>query len=89
MKETGIVERVASEAAIGKQADLAVVGTVFSCIAETRRARTFPPSGSAGLADRTNRPARAGTVERIAAEPPAGISFKVGKPMKDALDERR
>lgn len=89
MKETDIVERVASEAAIGKQAGLAVAGTMFSCIAETRRARAFPPSGSAGLADRTNRLARAGTGERTAAEPPAGISFETGKPPKGTLAKRR
>ncbi len=90
MKKTEIVERVAGEAGIGKHAAEAAVGAVFASIAEAlARGEDVTVTGF-GRFSRTERAAREGrnprTGERIAIGPSAGVSFKAGKALKDALN---
>ena len=89
MKKAEIVERVAGEAGIGKQAAQAAVGGVFDAIAEALARGEDVSIVGFGRFSRKDRPAREGrnprTGERIAIGPSAGVSFKAGKPLKDAL----
>ena len=82
MKKRDIVERVAGEAVIGKQAAEAAVGAVFASISEAPvRGEDITVAGVGRFA-RTERPAREGrnprTGERIAIGPSSGASFKAG-----------
>ena len=90
MKKTEIVERVAGEAGIGKQAAQTAVGAVFATIAEALARGEDVSIVGFGRFSRTDRPAREGrnprTGERIAIGPSAGVSFKAGKPLKDTLN---
>ena len=90
MKKRDIVDRVAGEAGIAKQAAEAAVGGVFASIAEAvARGDDVTIAGFGRLA-RTERPAREGRNprigERIAIGPSSGVSFKAGKALKDALN---
>ena len=89
MKKRDIVERVAGEAGIAKQAAEAAVGAVFASIADAlARGEDVTVTGFGRFA-RNDRPAREGrnprTSERIAIGPSAGVSFKAGKMLKDAV----
>ena len=90
MKKAEIVARVAGEAGIGKQAAQAAVGGVFDAIAEALGRGEDVSIVGFGRFSRKDRPAREGrnprTGERIAIGPSAGVSFKAGKPLKDALN---
>ena len=90
MKKAEIVERVAGEAGIGKQAARAAVGGVFDAIAETLARGEDVSIVGFGRFSRKDRPAREGrnprTGERIAIGPSAGVSFKAGKALKDGLN---
>ncbi len=90
MKKSDIVERVAGEADMSKQAAEAAVGAVFASIADAlARCEDVTVTGF-GKFTRNDRPAREGrnprTGERIAIGPSAGVSFKAGKALKDALN---
>lgn len=90
MKKSDIVERVADEAGMSKQAAEAAVGAVFASIADAlARGEDVIVTGFGRFA-RNDRPAREGrnprTGERIAIGPSAGVSFKAGKTLKDALN---
>ena len=89
MKKAEIVERVAGEAGITKQAAQAAVGSVFDAIAEALARDEDVSIVGFGRFTRKDRPAREGrnprTGERIAIGPSAGVSFKAGKPLKDSL----
>lgn len=89
MKKAEIVERVAGEAGITKQAAQAAVGSVFDAIAEALARGEDVSIVGFGRFTRKDRPAREGrnprTGERIAIGPSAGVSFKAGKPLKDSL----
>ena len=89
MKKTEIVERVADEAGITKQAAQAAVGGVFDAIAEALARGENVSIVGFGRFSRKDRSARVGrnprTGERITMGPSAGVSFKVGKPLKDLL----
>ena len=90
MKKTEIVERVAGEAGIAKQAAEAAVRAVFASIADAlARGEDVTVTGFGRFA-RTERPAREGrnprTGERIAIGPSASVSFKAGKTLKNALN---
>ena len=90
MKKTEIVERVAGEAGITKQAAQAAVGGVFDSIAEAFARGENVSIVGFGRFSRKDRPAREGrnprTGERIAIGPSSGVSFKAGKALKDALN---
>ena len=90
MKKRDLVERVAGEAGITKQAAEAAVGAVFASIAEALARGEDVAVAGFGRFARTERPAREGrnprTGERIAIGPSAGVSFKAGKALKDALN---
>ena len=85
-----MVERVANEADITKQAAQAAVGAVFASIAEALARGEDVPVAGFGRFSRKDWPARKGrnprTGERIAIGPSAGVSFKAGKTLKDALN---
>ncbi len=85
-----IVERVAGEAGIGKQAAQAAVGAVFASVAETLARGEDVSVVGFGRFSRNDRAAREcrnpRTGERIAIGPSAGVSFKAGKALKDALN---
>ena len=90
MNKRDIVERVAGEADIGKQAAEAAVEAVFaSIVGALARGEDVAVAGFGRFA-RTDRPAREGrnprTGERIAIGPSSGVSFKAGKALKDALN---
>ncbi len=90
MTKRDIAERVAGEAGMSKQAAEAAVGAVFASIADAlARGEDVTVTGFGRFA-RNDRPAREGrnprTGERIAIGPSAGVSFKAGKTMKDALN---
>ena len=89
MKKAEIVERVAGEAGITKQAAQAAVGSVFDAIGEALARGEDVSIVGFGRFTRKDRPAREGrnprTGERIAIGPSAGVSFKAGKPLKDSL----
>ena len=90
MKKSDIVERVAGEAGMSKQAAEAAVGAVFASIADAlARGEDVTVTGF-GKFTRNDRPAREGrnprTGERIAIGPSAGVSFKAGKMLKDAVN---
>ena len=89
MKKAEIVERVAGEAGITKQAAQAAVGGVFDAIAEALARGEDVSIVGFGRFSRKDRPAREGrnprTGEPIAIGPSAGVSFKAGKPLKDSL----
>ena len=90
MKKPDIVERVAGEAGITKKAAQAAVGAVFASIGEALAQGEDVSIPGFGRFSRKQRPAREGrnprTGDRIAIEPSAGVSFKAGKPLKDALN---
>ena len=90
MKKADIVERVAGEAGIAKQAADAAVGAVFASIAEALARSEDVAIAGFGRFVRTERPAREGrnprTGERIAIGPSSGVSFKTAKALKDALN---
>ena len=90
MKKTDIVERVAGEAGITKQAAQAAVGAVFSSIGEALAQGEDVSIPGFGRFSRKDRPAREGrnprTGERIAIGPSASVSFKAGKALKDGLN---
>ena len=90
MKKTEIVERVAGEAGIAKQVAQAAVGAVFAPITEALARDEDVSVVGFGRFSRNDRPAREGrnprTGERIAIGPSAGVSFKAGKALKDALN---
>ena len=90
MKKSDIVERVAGQTGITKQAADAAVAAVFASIAEALvRGEDIAVAGFGRFA-RTERPAREGrnprTGESIAIGPSSGVSFKAGKALKDALN---
>ena len=90
MKKRDIVERVAGEAGIAKQAAETAVGAAFASISEAlERGEDVTITGFGRFA-RVDRPARQGrnprTGERIAVGPSTGVSFKAGKTLKDALN---
>ena len=90
MKKRDIVERVAGEAGIAKQAADAAVEAMFASIAEEpARGEEVTVAGSGRFA-RTDRPAREGrnprTGGRIAIGPSSGVSFKAAKTLRDALN---
>ena len=90
MKKSDIVERVAGEADMSKLAAEAAVGAVFASIADAlARGEDVTVTGF-GKFTRNDRPAREGrnprTGERIAIGPSAGVSFKAGKMLKDAVN---
>ena len=89
MKKRDIVERVASEAGIAKQAAEAAVGSVFACIGEALASGEDVTVSGFGRFARTERPAREGrnprTGERIAKGRSSGVSFNAGQALKDAL----
>ena len=90
MKKTDIVERVAGEAGITKQAAQAAVGAVFSSIGEALAQGEDVSIPGFGRFSRKDRPAREGrnprTGEWIAIGPSASVSFKAGKALKDGLN---
>ena len=90
MKKRDVVERVAGEAGITKQAAEAAVGAVFASIAEALARGEDVAVVGFGRFARTARPAREGrnprTGERIAIGPSVGVSFKAAKALKDALN---
>ena len=90
MKKRDVVERVADEAGITKQAAEAAVGAVFASIAEALARGEDVAVAGFGRFARTERPAREGrnprTGERINIGPSAGVSFKAGKALKDAVN---
>ena len=90
MKKRDIVERVAGEAGITKQAVEAAVGGVFASIAEALARGEDVAVAGFGRFARTERPAHEGrnprTGERIAIGPSSGVSFKAGKVLKEALN---
>ena len=90
MKKRDIVERVAGEAGMSKQAAEAAVGTVFASITEALARGEDVTVAGFGRFARTSRPAREGrnpaTGERIAIGPSSGVSFKAAKALKDALN---
>ena len=90
MKKSDIVERVADEAGIAKQAAESAVGAVFASIADAlARGEDVAVTGFGRFA-RTERPAREGrnprTGERMAIGPSASVSFKAGKTLKDSVN---
>ena len=89
MKKRDIVDRVAGEAGITKQAE-AAVGGAFASIAEALARGDYVSIPSFGRFARTERPAREGrnprSGERITIAPSSGVSFKAGKALKDALN---
>ena len=89
MKKAEIVERMAGEAGIGKQADRAAVGGVFDAIAEVLARGEDVSIVGFGRLSRKDRPAHEGrnprAGDRIAIGPSAGVSFKAGKQLKDSL----
>ena len=90
MNKADVVQHVASEGAMTKQAAEAAVGAVFASIAEALARGEDVSVAGFGRFVRSERPARVGrnprTVERIAIGPSSGVSFKAGKPLKDALN---
>ena len=90
MKKRDVVERVAGEAGITKQAAEVAVAGVFASIAEALARGDDVIIAGFGRFMRTERPAREGrnprTGERIAIGPSSGVSFKAGKALKDALN---
>lgn len=90
MNKKDIVERVAAEAGIAKQAAEAAVGTVFVAMAEALARGEDVSVAGFGRFARKDRPARDGrnprTGERIAIGPSSGVSFRAGKALKDALN---
>ena len=90
MKKRDVVEHVAGEAGITKQAAEAAVGGVFACIAEALARGDDVTIAGFGRFARIERPAREGrnprTGERIAIGPSSGVSFKAGKALKEALN---
>ena len=90
MKKAEIVERAAGEAGITKQAAQAAVGVVFASIADALARGDDVSIAGFGRFSRTEPPARERrnprTGERIAIGPSAGVSFKAGKVLKDALN---
>ena len=89
MKKRDIVERIASEAGIAKQAAEAAVGSVFACIGEALASGEDVTVSGFGRFARTERPACEGRIprtgERIAKGPSSGVSFNAGQALKDAL----
>ena len=82
MRTRDIVERVAGEAGITKQAAESAVGEVFASIAQAlARGEDVALGGLRQV--RAGRNPRTG--ERIAIGPSPGASFKAGKALKDAL----
>ena len=90
MKKTEIVERVAGDAGIAKEAAGAAVDAVFASIAEALGRSEDVSVAGFGKFSRNDRPAREGrnprTGERIAIGPSAGVSFKASKALKEALN---
>ena len=90
MNKRDIVERVAGEAGIARQAAEAAVGAVFASMAEAFASGEDVAVAGFGRFARKDRPAREGrnprTGERIAVGPSSGVSFKAGKALKDALN---
>ena len=90
MRKRDIVDRVAGEAGMTKQAAEAAVGAVFASIAEAPAKGEDVSVTGFGRFSRTDRPAREGrnprTGERIAIGPSSGVSFKAGKALKDTLN---
>ena len=90
MKKRDVVEYVAGEAGITKQAADAAVGAVFASIAEALARGEDVAVAGFGRFTRTARPAREGrnprTGERIAIGPSSGVSFKAARALKDALN---
>ena len=90
MKKRDVVERVAGEAGITKQAADAAVGAVFASIAESLARGEDVGVAGFGRFARTDRPAREGrnprTGERLAIGPSFGVSFKAAKALKDRLN---
>ena len=90
MKKRDIVDRVAGEAGIAKQAAEAAVGAVFASIAEALARGEDVAVAGFGRFGRIEWPAREGrnprTGERIDIGPSSGVSFKPGKALKDALN---
>ena len=91
MQKTDIIERLAGEAGIMRQAVRAAVGAVFASIGEAlARGEDVSVVGFGRLFGK-GRPAREGrnprANERISIEPSAGVSFNAaGKALKDALN---
>ena len=90
MKKPDIVERVAGEAGITKQAAQAAVGAVRASVGEALAHGEDVSILGFGRFSRKDRPAHEGrnsrTGEGIAIESSAGVSFKADKTLKDALN---
>ena len=90
MNKREIIDRVAGDAGITKQAAEAAVGAVTASIAESLARGDDVAIAGFGRFARTHRAAREGrnprTGERIAIGPSVGVSFKAGKALKDALN---
>ena len=90
IKKRDIVDRVAGEPGITKQAPEAAVGGVFASIAEALARGDDVTIAGFGRFARTSRPAREGrnprTEERTTIGPSSGVSVKAGKALKEALN---
>ena len=88
--KTEIAERAAGEAGITKQAAQAAVDAVFASIGDALARGEDVTVAGFGRFSRNERLAREGgnprTGERIAIGPSVGVSFKVGKALKDGLN---
>ena len=89
MKKRDVVERVAGEADLTKQAADTAVGAVFASIAEALARGEDVAVAGFGRFSRTERPEREcrnpRTGERVAIGPSSGASFKAAKALKEAL----
>ena len=90
MRKRDIVERVAGETGLAKQAAAAAVAAMFAAIAEALARREDVVVSGFGKFVRTERAAREGrnprTGERMAIGPSSGVAFRAGRTLKDALN---
>lgn len=90
MKKSDMVERVAGEAGMTKQAAETAVDDVFAAIAEALARGEDVTVIGFGKFSTNSRPARMGrnprTGEPVAIRPSTTVSFKVGKALKEALN---
>ena len=90
MKKTKIVERVGARWVSGSGRHRPLVGAVIDSIGGTLARGEDVSTVGFGRISRNDRPAREGrnarTGEQIPIGPSAGVAFKTGKPLKDALN---
>ena len=93
MKKSDLIERVAGEAGMTKQAAGSAADGVFAAIADALARGEDVTVVGFGKFSTNSRPARTGrnprTGEAVAVGPSTTVSFKAGKPLKDALNWRR